>query len=320
MKIVNFIFSLLCCCIMSAQLDFDMDVSSGPIGGYADVTYTITNLSPTDTYTNVTITHPDALIPSIVLSPSTLGPGIQVTQTGRIAISGDHYNAIGLFITQASLTAMINGTMITELSDGNDSQGNRVDDGDSVYFGSESPSYGVIYIDNDVNGQYDPAIDSAIPNVSINLYDNAGNTDVIYTNEKGWWYFDNSFLMNNSNTGSFYDYGAIIDVNSFPNPTNSYQLVDGVSPFVPNGTFAFNFRMSHGYSDGPGNLGYLEASAYLDVNANGQRDASEINMPYTSFEFIADNDPSTSRTFYQGTSGSVIKSDLNPGVQLNDVN
>lgn len=51
-----------------AELDFDMDVTNGPIGGYADVTYTITNLSPNDTYSNVTINHPDALIPNIVLN------------------------------------------------------------------------------------------------------------------------------------------------------------------------------------------------------------------------------------------------------------
>lgn len=315
MKAIYFLCSFLCCLSVTAQLDFDMDVSNGPMGGYADIIYTVTNLSPTDTYTNVTITHPDALIPTVVLNPSTLGPGIQVTQTGRIAISGDSYNAIGLLTTQATATAMLNGSMLTELSDGINAQGNLVEDGPSTYFRVESSSYGVIYIDNDVNGQYDPAIDSPMPHVSINLANPNGSTGVIMTNETGWWHMPDS-LVNNVIT----EYTAVIDQSTFPPSSNNYVITDGNSPFIPNLFLAFNFRYSHGYTDGTSNLGYLEASAFLDTNANGQRDTGEINMPYTNFEFITDNDPTTSRNFYLGTSNSITKSDLNPGVQLNDVN
>ncbi|PRX14445.1 T9SS type A sorting domain-containing protein [Nonlabens ulvanivorans] len=297
-----------------AELDFDMDVTNGPIGGYADVTYTITNLSPNDTYSNVTINHPDALIPNIVLNPSTIGPGIQVTATGQIPLSGDSYS-VGLLITQATATGIMNGSMITELSDGIDSIGNRIDDGQSVYFRHESSSYGVIYLDTNGNSMYDDGIDTTIPGAVINLYDDQGNTDSLVTNETGWWYFDNSFI----NTTLPDYYAAIIDVNSFPSPTNSYHLVDGpASPFTPNGWFASNIRMSHGYVDD--NFGTIEASSFLDTNGNGSRDNGEVNIPYTSFEFIKDNNPATSEVIFNGFGNTIRRTDLNPGVQLNDIN
>lgn len=298
------------------DIDFELVVSNGPMGGYADVTYFISNLSPTATYTNVTINHPDAVLQNVVVTPSTLPPGIQVYLTGRIPLSGDNYAGIGLRNTQATLTASDGTTTITELSDGRDFQGNSIDDGPTDYFVLESPSYGVIYIDDNLNGQYDAGIDTFLPQVRINLYDSAGNTDFLMTNETGWWYFDNSFLQNNS-PGNF-TYGAIIDVNTLPaNGTRTYQLTDGDNPFIPNGTLAFNFNMSHGFVSS--DFGTIEASAFLDENNNGMRDTNEVNVPYVDFEFIKDNDPTSALIINSGNDGIVRRFDSNPGIQLNDV-
>ncbi|MDP5076505.1 MAG: T9SS type A sorting domain-containing protein [Nonlabens sp.] len=313
MKAILLLLSLILVQTATAQseLDFDMDVTDGFMGGYADVTYTITNIS-TNTFTNLTITHPDALNTSITLNPSTLAPGVTITATNRIALSGDLDNGqIPVVQVTQAMVSGFNGTVtVTEQSDGLNSQRVRVEDGASVYNPQESPSYGVIYLDLNANSRYDAGIDSPLPNVRINLYDNLGNTDFMETNETGWWYYASRFAGN--------AYSAVIDVNTFPTSTNSYTLVEGETPFIPNGPLAFNFRVSHGYTTT--NFGTIEASSFLDSNGNGSRDTGEMDVPFIDFEFIKNNDPSSSVTINNGFGSPVRRVDLNPGVQLNDIN
>jgi hypothetical protein len=95
------------------ELDFDMDVSTGTVGGYINITYTITNIS-TDPISNLVIDHPDAVINSFTPTPSTLTPGASLTATGKIAI-GEEGASLGVIFgsTQASINGLLNGNSIT---------------------------------------------------------------------------------------------------------------------------------------------------------------------------------------------------------------
>ncbi|MGJ8685704.1 MAG: T9SS type A sorting domain-containing protein [Nonlabens sp.] len=313
MRTVISIFALFISFFSIAQndLEFQLDAGYGPKGGYTDLTYTVTNISQ-NTISNLVITHPDAVTTSFTLSPSTLAPGATATATGRKAISG---NASILGSTQATVTGAMNGVTITEQSDGLDAQGNRIPDGVSTYFISTPQSYGVIYVDVDLDSAYTPNVDTIIPGAVINAVNSDGLTIQVITNETGWWYIDPFSL------GTFTDdFIAVIDQNSFPTGISNYQLVDGTSPFQLALTLAHQFEYRNGYSDGSTNFGLMKATAFLDENANGTREASESQMPFIKFEFIADNDPTTSTTIFNGNGVPVLKSDLNPGIQLNDVN
>ncbi len=254
MKLITCLLIFLCAGFLTAQtdLDFDMDVTNGTIGEYADVTYTVTNLSPTETYTNVTVNHPDAVIPMFTFNPSTLGPGIQVTATGRIPVGGDPVNGSLpiLGFTQATVNADLNGTSVNELSDGLDPQGNRVDNGISYYQISEPQSYGFIYIDNDLDNVFTANVDSGISGAVINAVNSDGISIQTMTNEAGWWNMDPPINV----TSFMDDFVATIDQNSFPTAVNSYSLIEGSSPFLLSLLFAFNFQYKHGYADAPASI------------------------------------------------------------------
>ncbi len=161
--------------VAQPNLDFDMDVTTGVAGGYAGVTYTITNLSP-DPISNLVISHPHAVITLFNPTPSTLAAGATLTASGQIAISGE-YNPLGIILgsTQAAISGILNGNVVTELSDGISVTGNRVEDGPSEYQGYFPQRYGVIYVDVDLNGNYDNGIDSTISGAVINIADQNGN-------------------------------------------------------------------------------------------------------------------------------------------------
>lgn len=301
----------------SAQSDllFLMDATSGRIGDYSEITYTITNISSNDV-NNISIDHPDAIVPNFNLSPSTLPPGATITATGRIAISGENLNSIRARVTLATATATVNGTTITEISDGIDLQGNRVSDGPSSYFFIEPTDYGIIYIDVDADGNYDPNVDTPIPGAVINVADNRGNTFSFTTNEAGWWQLSDT----NSQMIAGEQHRAVIDLTSFPGTATNYQLTEGEIPFFFIITLADVFPQAHGFVDGNNNFGIMRVTAFIDANNNGTRDTGEVDMPYSNFEFVENNDPATSTTINNGTGLPVLKSDLDPGVQLNDVN
>jgi hypothetical protein len=318
MKICNFLIALLFTLFATAQneLDFDMDVSTGTVGGYINITYTITNIS-TDPISNLVIDHPDAVINSFTPTPSTLTPGASLTATGKIAI-GEEGASLGVIFgsTQASINGLLNGNSITELSDGQGPNGFRVEDGPSFYQAFEPHRYGVIYIDVDLNGRYDFGIDNTIVGAVINIGDQNGNTFSVSTNETGWWNAD--IPPNFINTAG--DFIGIVDQNSFPIAMTNYPLVTGTSPFPLAFPLAASIQYEHGYADGNTNFGLMRATAFLDENNNGSRDATEIDVPYTNFEFIANNDPTTSIILNNGTGLPVVKSDRDPGTQLNDIN
>lgn len=301
----------------AAQSDllFLMDATSGRIGGYSEITYTITNISSNDV-NNIHIDHPDAIVPNFNLSPATLSPGATITATGRIAISGGNLEILRARYTLATATGTVNGATITEISDGIDLLGNRVSDGASTYFFTEPTDYGIIYIDVDADGNYDLNVDSPVANAVINVADNQGNSFSFTTNEAGWWQL--SDLNSQMIAGEVHR--AVIDLNSFPAAGTNYQLTEGEMPFSFIITLADVFPQAHGYSDGTSNFGLMQTSVYLDDNNNGIKDNGEVSVPNTNFEFIADNDPATAVVINNGTGLPVIKSDLNPGVQLNDVN
>lgn len=316
MKIGNFLIAVLFTVFATAQneLDFDMDVSTGTVGGYVNITYTVTNIS-TDPISNLVIDHPDAVINSFTPTPSTLTPGASLTATGQIAISGEG-GSLGVIFgsTQASINGLLNGNSITELSDGQGPNGFRVEDGPSFYQAGFPERYGVIYIDVDLNGSYDYGIDTTISGAIINIGDQNGNTFSVSTNETGWWFADipPSFI----NTAG--DFIGVVDQNSFPTAAANYQLVDGMVPFDLAFPLAAQIEYAHGYIDG--NFARMEVIAYLDENSNGIKDAAEVNMPDMNFEFIENNDPSTSTILNSGSGRPVFKIDSDPGVQLNDVN
>lgn len=251
MKAIYFLCSLLCCFSVTAQLDFDMDVTAGLIGNHADVTYTVTNSSTTNTISNVTINHDDAVVTTFIISTS-LGPGMQVTATGSVPVSGDPVNGSLPIIgsTQATVTGDLNGTMITELSDGIDIQGNRVTDGISYYGIAEPQSYGFIYLDMDLDNSYTPNVDMGISGAVINAINSDGISIQAIANEAGWWNIEPP-----ANVPQFMDdFMATIDQNSFPTAVNSYQLIEGTSPFQLSLLFAFNFQFKHGYADAPASI------------------------------------------------------------------
>jgi len=318
MKICNFLIALLFTLFATAQneLDFDMDVSTGTVGGYINITYTITNIS-TDPISNLVIDHPDAVINSFTPTPSTLTPGASLTATGKIAIGGEGASLGVIFgSTQASINGLLNGNSITELSDGQGPNGFRVEDGPSFYQAFEPHRYGVIYIDVDLNGRYDFGIDNTIVGAVINIGDQNGNTFSVSTNETGWWNAD--IPPNFINTAG--DFIGIVDQNSFPVAMTNYPLVAGTSPIPLAFPLAASIQYEHGYADGNTNFGLMRATAFLDENNNGSRDVTEIDVPYTNFEFIANNDPTTSIILNNGTGLPVVKSDIDPGTQLNDIN
>lgn len=314
MKYSHFLLFSLLTLFSTAQndLDFDMDVTNAWLGGYSNITYVITNNSSSD-ITNITINHPDALVSSFVLNPSTLAPGVTATATGRVAIAGNRVNGRIPFLgsTQATATGFFNGATITELSDGNDTQGNRVDDGFSHYFISEPQNYGLIFIDDNLNGLYDIGIDTVFPGAIINAADDLGNQAVLQTNETGWWYLPDGLLFSNNNL-------AVIDRTSFPAAFANYEPLNGDIPFRLQLTLASQFRYENGYVANS-NIGTMEAKAFLDTNLNGMRDANEINVPNINFEFIANNDPATSTIINNGSGNPIYRLDFSPGVQLNDV-
>jgi hypothetical protein len=302
--------------LSTAQSDiaFLLDVTSSFIGDYSEVTYTVTNNS-TDVLTNITISHPDALVTNFTLNPSTLNPGESGTATGSIALTGNViYNILGP-TTTAVLTTLVNGNTVTELSDGIDWNDTRISDGASSYYIIEPTDYGVIYIDVDANGSYDFNIDTPIPGAFINAIGTNGNSVSISTNETGWWYLSSSLGFTLLD-----EHFAVIDVNSFPGTASNYRLTDGDIPTQFAVTLSGNFPQAHGYSDGTSNFGLMQASAYLDTNNNEVRDSGEVDVPDINFEFIADNDTATSTVINNGSGTVVSKSDLNPNVQLNDVN
>jgi hypothetical protein len=313
MKIGNFLIAVLFTLFATAQneLDFDMDATSARLGGYSDITYIITNNSSSN-ITNITINHPDAVVNSFVLNPSTLSPSASATASGRIAISGNRVNGMIPFLggTQATVTGTMNSTTITELSDGNDTQGNRVDDGYSNYFISEPQNYGVIYVDDNLNSSYDPDSDRIIPGVTINVADDIGNQAILQTNETGWWYLPDGIL--------FTENLAVIDRSSLPAPFTNYQPIDGGVPFSLELTLASQFVYENGFVPNS-NIGTLQAGAFLDTNNNGTRESNEINVPHVDFEFISNNDPTTSAVINNGTGNAVFKLDFSPGNQLNDI-
>ncbi|WP_438968766.1 T9SS type A sorting domain-containing protein [Nonlabens sp.] len=253
MKLSQFLLFTLLTVFATAQneLDFDMDVTYGRVGGYADVTYTITNIS-NNSINSLTINHTDAINPVLTLNPSTLVPGATVSATGKIAISGDRFNGSIPFLgsTQASVSGILNGNTITELSDGIDFQGNRVDDSSSDYQISTPERIGVIYIDDDGDGAYTQGTDTTISNATINLSDQNGNMFSVMTNETGWWYAEIPSSMLNT-AGDFF---GTIDQISFPTAFTNYFLIDGESPFPLAFPLALPFDYAHGYSDQPASI------------------------------------------------------------------
>lgn len=253
MKYSHFLLFSLITLFSTAQndLDFDMDVTVGKVGGYADVTYTITNIT-SNTINSLTINHTDAINPVWTLNPSTLAPGATVTATGKIAISGDRFNGSIPFLgsTQASVSGILNGNTITELSDGIDFQGNRVDDSSSDYQISTPQRIGVIYIDDDGDGAYTQGTDTTISNGIINLSDQNGNMFSVVTNETGWWFAEIPSNMNNT-AGDFF---GTVDQSSFPIAFTNYFLIDGASPFPLAFPLALPFEYAHGYSDQPASI------------------------------------------------------------------
>jgi hypothetical protein len=205
----------------------------------------------------------------------------------------------------------MNGSTITELSNGIKFQGIRVDDQGSSFFITEPQNYRGIYIDVDLDNNYTPGIDATIPGAIINAADSSNNSLTISTNETGWWLIPPNAIES--------DYVAVIDQNSFPASAINYQLTNGMVPFSFTFSLAFQFPQQHRYTGGTTNFGLLRATAFLDENHNVSRDPAETDMPYTNFEFIADNDPTTSTIINKGTGVSVLISDLHPGVQLNDI-
>lgn len=319
MKLSHFLLFTLFSLFATAQneLDFDMDVTSGgEIGGYTELSYTITNISSSD-ITNLVITNSQAVIPSLSLSPLTLAPGATITATGRIAVAGGA-PPLGVIFgsTQATVTGLSGTSSISELSDGKGPNGFRVEDGASFYQASVPHRYGVIYIDVDLNRRYDEGIDNTIAGAVINFGDQNGNNFSVSTNETGWWYAD--IPQNMVNTAG--DFIGVVDLNSFPTASTGYQLVDGDSTFPLAYPLAMTFDYSHGYTDGNTNFGLMRATAFLDQNNNGTRDAGEIDVPDTNFEFIANNDLTTRIILNNGIGISVLKSDTDPGNQLNDIN
>ncbi len=317
MKVLSNLLALLFIALAAGQsnLDFDLDSQSGTVGGYSNITYTITNIS-NSVITDLNITHPDAVVSDFTINPSSLAPGETITAIGKIALSGDRFNGSIpiLGATQATVNGTINGTVISELSDGLDLQGNRTEDGFSEYYISTADNYGVIYEDVDLDGFYDQNIDVIIPNVTLNAAGSGGNSFTFSSNEKGWW------VAIPPPAGINGEYIVIIDLNSLPASMQNYNLVTpDSSPFMLNYIITPLSEYQHGFTDGNSNYGLLNATAFLDENNNGNRDQGEVNMPYINFEFTADNDPATAVVINNGTGLSITKSDTNPGVQLNDV-
>ncbi|WP_405377206.1 T9SS type A sorting domain-containing protein [Nonlabens sp. Asnod3-A02] len=262
MKTIFQLIAVLCTLFSTAQpeLDFDMDVNFGRVGGYADVTYTITNIS-SNTINNLSINHTDAVNPILTLNPSTLAPGATVIATGKIAISGDRYNGNIPFLgsTQATANGIMNGTAISELSDGIDFQGNRVDDGASDYQISTPERIGVVYIDDDSDGAYTQGTDTTISNATINISDQNGNIFSVMTNETGWWNAD----IPDSMVNTAGDFLGTVDQSSFPSSFTNYFLIDGLSPFQLVFPLAAQFEFAHGYTDQPASIEDVkEISAY----------------------------------------------------------
>lgn len=262
MKTIIYLITVLCTLFSTAQssIDFDMDVNIGRVGGYADVTYTITNIS-SNTINSLSINHTDAVNPVFTLNPSTLASGATITATGTIAISGDRFNGSIPFLgaTQATVNGIVNGTAISELSDGIDFQGNRVDDGASNYQISTPERIGVIYIDDDSDGAYTQGTDTTISNAIINIADQNGNSFSVSTNETGWWNADIPASMVNT-AGDFF---GTVDQSSFPSSFTNYFLIDGLSPFQLAFPLAAQFEFAHGYTDQPASIEDVnEISAY----------------------------------------------------------
>lgn len=237
--------------IAQADLDFDMDATHGRIGGYSDITYTITNIS-SNTITNISIDHPDAVVSNFTLSPSTIAPGASATATGRVPVSGDPVNGSSAILgsTQATVTGVLNSVTITELSDGADIQGNRVDDGITFYRIGEPQSYGFIYLDVDLDNSYTDNVDTGIGGAVINAVNSEGISIQIITNETGWWHMDPP-----SNVNTFMDdFMLVIDQSAFPTAVHSYNLIEGTSPFQLSLLLSFNFQYKHGYADGTASI------------------------------------------------------------------
>ncbi|AGC77306.1 putative secreted protein (Por secretion system target) [Nonlabens dokdonensis] len=307
MKLSHLLLFTLLCLFSDAQneLDFDMDVTVGRVGGYADVTYTITNIS-NNSINSLTINHTDAINPVMTLNPSTLAPGATVTATGKIAISGNRFNGSIPFLgsTQASVSGILNGNTITELSDGIDFQGNRVDDSSSDYQISTPERIGVIYIDDDGDGAYTQGTDTTISNATINLSDQNGNMFSVMTNETGWWYAEIPSSMLNT-AGAFF---GTVDQSSFPTAFTNYFLIDGESPFPLAFPLALPFDYAHGYSDQPASI----------------EDAKEISaypIPMTGNTLFLNNFETGSAQLYSLDGKEIWKGNVENGtLKFNEIN
>jgi hypothetical protein len=306
----NFLFLLFLLpftALPQAIVDFDMDLSLASIGGHAEVTYTITNVS-NSTVTITEIRHADAIQTVVIPATSSINPGDVITETNRIAISGDNVVPGVFFSTTSAEVLGTDGTNVfSELSDGKDYMDVRLDDGPSYYSGGMSPTYGVVYIDNDNNGYYNPQMDTPLPGVEFMI----GNGR-ISTNEKGWFYFDQYREM------TLGDSFATLDMATLPSSNQQYILIHGQSPTRFNGPLSTFSRVDFGFvNDG---FGVIRTNAFLDLNSNGVWDNNERSMPHIEFTFTKDNDPNTTLVrSSQGSGSPVQERDFNPGIQLNDI-
>ncbi|MGB3590761.1 MAG: T9SS type A sorting domain-containing protein [Nonlabens sp.] len=295
-------------------LDFDMDVDGGVIGGYATITYTISNISTSEIVTDLEISHDDAIRTTTIPSTTTINPGETITATNTLAISGDVLilnQGLEFAYTQASVQGNTQNGVVTELSDGIDLWGNPIEDLWSMYFAGRTDTFGVVYIDINGNGDYDVGVDNTVPFVEITV-GNSVNNLIVTTNETGWYGysgFPNGTLVMPET--------AVLDETTLPLPNRTYNIVDGRNPTEFNSILSLQDRIDFGYIDG--NYGVIQASAFLDSNNSGVRDAGEQAFPGANFTLTANNNASTNSTINAGNLGEANFFDPNPGVQLNDI-
>jgi len=278
-------------------------------GDYIEYTYVITNLTANETITNITVDHTDLSTNPIQITPSSLAPGqtISIPAPDRLPIVYSMTTHTG-FASQATVSGEINGTVHTELSDGIDWNGALVPDGQTFSVIDHPHNYGMYYIDENDNGNYDETIDTPAPNVEVRVVNSSGTVEFIRTNEAGWINFDHLMIPDNI---------GFINFQTLPASNDGYQIVEGQSPYNVDNFFAMSIRTDVGFKRGP--AATMKVSSFVDNNANGIKDTGETFIPQTTYARTINNDPQTREEKNPFFGDAVYFQDTNPGVNLNDI-